>query len=320
VSSTSTALANSSFSAQLPALQLAWDSVSSGAFKKCPRFYELSIVQSWRSREDNVHLTFGILLHEARELYAKLRAKGFEHDDAVTWVVTRLMNETWDEQLDRPWQGSEQKNRYTLIMSVVWLLDKLEDDPLTTMLYDNGRPMVEVSFRFSFGQCALQTGEEYVLCGHLDRVAEYGPGGPVWINDTKTTKATLSEDSAKWFFMSFSPDNQVSLYTFASQIVLPRRAEGVLIDGVQVAQTFSRHARAPVTRTKSQIDEWLVGFRLMLVQAESYAEHGFWPMNEAACFNCAFRGVCSLPPAERPARLARDFVKRVWDPLRVRGE
>ena len=317
---TSTTHVNSSFSTQLPALQLAWDSTSSGAFKKCPRLYQYMIVEGWRSSTDNVHLTFGILLHEARELYAKLMARGESHDDAVVTVCTRLMNDTWDLVLDRPWQGSEQKNRYTLIMSVVWLLDKLEDDPLTTMLYDDGRPMVEVSFRFELGKRSASTGEQYIVCGHLDRVAEYGAGGPVWIDDTKTTRSTLTEDSAKWFFLGFSPDNQVSLYTYAAQIILPRRAEGVLIDGVQVASTFSRHARAPVTRTRAQLDEWRTGFDAMLEQAERYAIAQFWPMNEAACFGCTFRGVCSLPPAERAQRLARDFVKRIWDPLRVRGE
>ena len=307
---------NSSFSQKLPGFQLAWDSTSLGELKRCPRAYQLSLVEGWQSRAENVHLAFGILVHAGRELYYRRRALGESHDDAVLAVVNYLLETTWDHALSRPsFVGSEQKNRFTLLRTMVWYLDHWEHDPLTTLLDAQGRPMVELSFRFRLGEAQ---GEEVLLCGHLDRVGEIG--GQVWVNDLKTTKSSLDEGSSGYFFSGFSPDNQVSLYTFASQIVLARPAVGVMLDGAQVAQSFSRFARSPIVRTKSQLAEWLQGLQVMLGQAESYALRAFWPMNEKACYNCQFRHVCALPPAARAAALERDYVKRVWNPLVSRGE
>ena len=308
---------NSSFSQKLPSFQLAWDSTSLGELKRCPRAYQLAIVEGWRSQEENVHLMFGIALHEGREWYARRRAVGESHDMAVESVVDMILRKTWDNELSRPaFVGDEKKNRFTLIRALVWLLDHWENDPLETLLFDDGRPMVEVSFRFPWGESA--SGEQLLLCGHLDRVGEIN--GQTWIADTKTTYKSLDEGSSQYFFWQFSPDNQVSLYTFAGQVVLAKQCAGVLIDAVQIAVGFSRFVRAPITRTKAQIAEWLEGTRIAFRQAEEYALCAFWPMNEKACFSCAFRKVCSLPPAARQAELEKNYMRRVWDPLQIRGE
>jgi len=308
---------NNPFSVQLPALQLAWDSVSSGLFKECARKYELAIVQGWQSRERSIDLDFGIALHSARETYYRSRARGTSHDEGVENAVAYALRTTWDEQLGRPWQGDERKNRFTLVRTLIWLLDEWEDDTLTTLHDASGTPLVERSFRFGLGIHA-GTGEEFILAGHLDRVVDYA--GLTFVVDLKTTKSSLDEGSRAYFFAQFSPDNQVSLYTFASKIVLSRPAQGVIIDAAQVAVTFSRFARGNATRSASQLAEWHRGFVEMLRDAERYARDAFWPMNERACFRCAYRAVCSLPPAGRASALARDYVKRHWNPLDVRGE
>lgn len=314
-------MSESPFSPTLPSLQLAWDSVSSGTFKECPRRYKLAILDQWRSREENVDLAFGIWLHEGRETYHLARSRGLSHDDAVCASLDYVLRATWDTRLGRPWQGDERKNRFTLARTLVWYLDHWEQDPLTTLARSDGRPMVELSFRFGLGLHA-STGEEFVLCGHLDRVASYGvgAGAQVWVNDLKSTKSSLDEGSSGYFFGGFSPDNQISLYAYAASIVLEKPASGVMLDGAQVAQEFSRFARAPITRTRAQLDEWFEGFREMLERADTYAQRGDWPMNDRACFRCPFRRVCALPPGERAGALERDFVKREWNPLRVRGE
>lgn len=311
----------SSFSSKLPMLQTSWDSVSSGEAKKCWRRYQYAILDGWTTQEENVHLTFGILLHEARELYYRQRALGSDHEYALIATLQNVMTKTWDEKTNRPWAGEGAKNRFTLMRSIVWLLDELVDDPLVTLIDAQGRPMVEVSFRYGLDVSARETGEEYILCGHLDRVASYGADGPVWVNDTKTTKRSLAEESKQYFFFDFTPDNQVSLYSFASKVVLSLPAQGVIIDALQVAQTFTRLARAPVMRTNAQIDEWRRGFDTMLEDAERNALRDFWPMNEKSCYNCPFRRVCSVPPAEREGVLQRHYMKRpLWDPLQSRGE
>jgi hypothetical protein len=305
------------FSKKLPGLQLAWDSVSSGEFKRCPRAYQLGILQGWQSRERSVDLDFGIFLHEGREVYYRARAKGEGHEEGVISALSHVMLATWDLRADRPWQGDERKNRFTLARTLVWYLDHWEHDPLTTLTFSDGKPMVEMSFRLPLHLFSEGDGEQFILCGHLDRVGEYV--GQVWVNDLKSTKSSIDEGSVGYFFASFTPDNQISLYAFASQAILASAAKGIMLDAAQVAQGFSRFARAPISRTRSQLEEWYAGFRIMLRQAEHYARKQFWPMNEKACFRCQFRSACALPPLSREDFLRAHFTKREWDPLKVRG-
>lgn len=311
-------MTESPFSAKLPSLQLAWDSVSSGLAKECWRKYQLVMLDGWTSGERSVDLDFGIFLHEGREAYYIARENLGSHEAALEHAVRVVLTNSWDERSSRPWQGDERKNRFTLIRTLVWYLDEVgENDPLITLNRADGKPMVEFSFRFGLGITA-STDEEFVLCGHLDRVGDYS--GQWWINDLKSTKYALTEESRGHFFASFTPDNQISLYTYAGQIVLTQRAAGVMLDGAQVAQGFSRFARAPITRTQSQVDEWLSDFTELLEQADKHAQRAYWPMNDKSCFRCEFRRVCSLPPNARKSALEKNFAKRNWNPLQVRGE
>jgi hypothetical protein len=54
-------------------IQYAWDSTSLGWLKTCPRLYQYSMLEGWRSRGESVHLKFGQLYHSGLELYDKAR-------------------------------------------------------------------------------------------------------------------------------------------------------------------------------------------------------------------------------------------------------
>ena len=140
--------ANTAFSPQLPALQLAWDSTSLGVLKECPRKYELSIVRGWRSRAAAVDLEFGILIHSARERYYHAKARGEDHDTAQRKTLGWLLEATWNAELNRPWAGDQYKNRFTLARSFVWYTEQWgQNDPLEQVMLANGKPAVEVSFQ-----------------------------------------------------------------------------------------------------------------------------------------------------------------------------
>src|SRR5271156_3115727 len=140
---------NSAFSSQLPTLQIFWDSVSLGALKECPRYYELAIVRGWRSRAGAVDLEFGIFMHSARERYYHGLASGAGHDWAQLNTLDWLLEATWNAQLNRPWQGDQYKNRFTLARSFIWYTEQWgPNDPLEQVYLANGKPAVEVSFRF----------------------------------------------------------------------------------------------------------------------------------------------------------------------------
>ncbi len=317
---------NTAFSKEVPGLQIAWDSTSLGLFKACPRKYQLSMLDQWTPNDTATPLVFGIRYHSALETYDKLRSIGADHDEALRGAVRRAIQDCWETNKStgevKRWDPIDKKtgktdglrNPQTLVRALVWYLEQFKDDAAKTIILDNGKPAVELSFKMQIGVPALD-GQEYLLCGHLDRLVEFTD--QVYVMDRKTTKSTLSD----YYFAGFDPDNQMSLYTLASRVVLQRPAVGVILDACQLAVGFARFQRAILHRTPSQSDEWLEGTIKYLQQAERYAEDGYWPMNETACSmygGCQFRGVCKTPPETRHYILNSDFEKKVWDPLQVR--
>lgn len=289
-----------------------------GAFKTCPRKYYFSIVLGWATRKESVHLTFGRLYHAALERYDHEKFAGADHDQALDISLDWLLKATWNVELRRPWLSDDQyKNRFTLVRTVVWYLDQFRDDPLGTIKLANGKPAVELSFRFDTGFRAY-TGEPFLLCGHMDRLVKFNE--QIYVLDRKTTKATLTGD----FFAKFTPDNQFSTYTCAGKIVYNMPTAGLIVDGAQVAVTFSRFGREFVPRSEDFLEEWLSEWGNYWVKLlEGCAKSNVWPANDKSCGNyggCEFQGVCSKGPSMRNAWLAGQYVKRVWDPLQTRGD
>jgi len=314
-----------SFSQKLPGLQLAWDSTSLGALKTCPRYYYYNIVMGYVPRNESIHLKFGLVYHAALEQYDRSRAEGKGHDLSIRMAVRRALIDTWDVHLQRPWFSDDKnKNRYTLMRTIVWYLDQFKDDPLETVILANGKPAVELSFRLELGRKSGLTNEDMLLCGHLDRLARTDKEN-VWIVDHKTTKSTITPE----WFEHYSPDNQFTLYTYAGRIVYAQPIRGIIADVAQIAITFSRFQRGPVQRHESTLAEWRDDLEYWLTSAEYFAkraeegglnEHA-WPQNDKSCGNyggCPYRMICGKSPSVRKDWLDGKYVKRIWDPLRTR--
>lgn len=317
---------NSSFSKRLPGLQLGIDSTSLGTFKECPRKYYYSIVLGLQPRETSVHLTFGLALHRAREVYEHTRTNGADHEESLRIVIRDLLISTWDKDLGRPKVlDHKTKHRLGLVRSVVWYLDRFgKDDPIETVIKADGKPAVELSFRFDSGFASRATGEPIVFCGHLDRLGLLN--GVAVVPDIKTTSYAL--DSR--FFNSFTPGNQFSMYALAAKVVFAFPVEKIIVDGVRILADSTEFMRAPVERPTAVLEEWHEAqgkwLRMMEVCAVEGGEdlrEAAWPQNDKSCTmygGCPFQGVCGKSPAARPKWLKSEFRKRVWDPLQVRGE
>jgi len=139
--------------------------------------------------------------------------------------------------------------------------------------------------------------------------------------DRKTTGSTPSP----YYFNQFEPNNQMTLYSLASQIVMSSPVRGVIIDAAQIAEGFSRFTRGFTYRTQDQLDEWLTDLKFWFAKAEDYAAEGYWPMNDTACDKfggCRFREVCSKSPSVREQFLKSNFTKQEegerWNPLKPR--
>lgn len=320
-------------------IQFAWDSTSLGWLKTCPRLYQYSMIDGWRSRGNNVHLKFGGWYHSALEMYDRLRSAEIDHEEAVRRVVTWLMDQTWirepgtgpDVSTDiyiapsgKPWDsGHNLKTRETLIRSVIWYLDQFgPNDSCETVQLANGKPAVELSFRMEmdFGpkhapDFLSGNAQPYVLSGHLDRVVLFQ--GAYYVMDRKTSSTTIGS----YYFDQYDPDNQMSLYSMAARVIYNTPVRGVIIDAAQIAVGFSRFTRGFTFRTESQIEEWLGETKAWLQLAEGFAVAGHWPMNDKSCHQyggCVFRKVCSKSPEVRHKFLETDFEKRPWNPLEPR--
>lgn len=309
---------NSSFSTQQHLLQTAWDATSLELLKTCPRKYYLSIISGYTTSEENVHLTFGILYHQAQDLFERLLAEGNSRESATIKCTRYLLESTWNEKLSRPWDsGNPNKNRFTLVRSFVWYLDHYKDDAAKTLIFD-GRPAVELSFQYQTSKTSLD-GEPFLICGHMDKLAEIG--SQTFVFDHKTTKYNVL---AQEFFEFYSPDNQMSLYSFAGKIIYNTETRGCVIDAAQVMVGFTRFRRGFAQRTLNQINEWYLELtEFWLPLAETYARKQYWPMNDTACGRyggCQFRSICGKDPKARPEWLAAGFKTRAWDPLKVRGD
>jgi hypothetical protein len=294
-------------------VQWAWDSTSLGWLKECPRKYQYHMLEGYVGRGESIHLEFGILYHEALEAYEIYRFNGMEHEEALTHVVRDVLGATWRD--GAPWRAIKDlqpedkaslKNREFLVRTVVWYLEKFKDDPAQTMAHpETGKPMVELHFQFEIDP-------PYTLCGYLDRIVTFQD--QPFVMDRKTTTTTLGS----YYFEQYDPDNQMSLYTIASQIAFRTPVRGVIVDAAQIAVGFSRFVRSFIFKTPDQIDEWMKDLKIWLRQAELYAEADYWPQNDKSChkfWGCPFREICSKSPSVRDKFLESNFQRRAWNPL-----
>jgi len=309
-----------------PGVQFAWDSTSLGYFKECPRKYYYTMIEGWRGGGSSVHLEFGGLYHSGLELYDHRRAEGATHDRAQFDMVRWALAATWVGEavtehgevipahpLD--W-GHNLKNRFNLIRSLVWYTEQFRDDPAQTVILNNGKPAVELSFRFDAGDGIL-------LCGHLDRVVEWN--GSKFVMDRKTTTSTISS----YYFNNYTPDNQMTLYTLAGRVILNSPVRGVIIDAAQIAVGFTRFERGMVYRTDEQLEEWLSQTKTYIQTAQRMGSiavvdgkgEAAFPMNDKACHNyggCPFRDICGSDPRVRQTFLESNFRRDPWNPLKTR--
>lgn len=290
-------------------IQFAWDSVSLSSLKTCARKYYLEVVQGWQKKGGNTHLDFGINYHSALETYDKVKFSGHTHEEAVEAAVKFCLR---TQDTDQTHKDYNLKNRFTLTRAVVWYLDHFADDAAKTVILDNGKPAVELTFKLGLNQPVTGFDKEYIFCGHLDRLVEFGDD--YFVLDRKTTKGQLNEN----YFAQFNPNNQMTGYIFAGQVIAKKPVKGAIMDAAQLAVGFSRFARTITTRTQSQLNEWYEGSMNYIRLARQFAENKFWPMNETACDKfggCVFRDICKRDPSVRAMHLNSDFEKRIWNPL-----
>lgn len=304
---------NKSFTSE--GLQFAWDSTSITLAETCLRKYQYKMIEGWTSIGLSVHLRFGQHYATALEHYYKRTALGEDPEEALIGVVEEALVDTWDregeEDAGKPWDSMHNtKTRETLIRSIIWYIDHFgESDPAPVHILSNGQPAVEHTF-------TIPVDNDLIFSGHIDRLVDYH--GHPYVMDQKTTSQTISNH----FFSQFKPNVQMSMYTFAGQIVYDVPIKGVIIDAAQIAVGFTRFARDLTYRTEEELTEWYDTAMYHIEAARKATRENHFPMRAASCGNyggCEFRGICSKSPEFRKQFLESNFVKgERWDPLKTR--
>jgi CRISPR/Cas system-associated exonuclease Cas4 (RecB family) len=302
-------------------VQIAWDATSIELYQTCPRKYYYTMIRGVQPKRKSVHLIFGGIYASALEHFYKHRAKGDDIQTALRKVVHEAMIESWDHHLDEdgervPETGNAvvfedaKKTRPNLIRTLVWYIEQFaieSEDGMMTYHLQNGAPAVELSFTLDV--------EDFLLCGHLDRVVSMGDS--LYVMDQKTTGGTIGT----YYFDTFSPNTQMSLYSWAGQAILHSPVTGVIIDAAQIAVNWTRFERGITTRSKSQLEEWFQSAKHHIHAAQHSSRTDFWPMNTASCGNyggCPFRSLCSRSPQVRENYLKSDYITHNWDPIKRR--
>lgn len=288
-------------------VQVVWDSTSLTLWQTCPYKYYLTRYEGWAHKQKSVHLLFGGIYASALERYYKLVGTGTDPEAALRAVVRFALEESWDHEAGQPKEFLDnKKTRDALLRTIIWYFDEFADDQLETLTLPDGTLGVELTFKVPFTDNIL-----YV--GHLDRAVMF-EGNP-YIFDQKTTKSVITP----YYWGQFSPNNQVSAYSLAGQIVYKMPFRGMVIDAAQINVNSTVFERSPIPRSAASLDEWYTNTVRVIEGAQRDMEARFFPMNPASCGNyggCEFRKICALSPEFRERFLLESYAKHTpWDPL-----
>lgn len=301
-------------------IQFAIDSTSLALLQSCPYKYKMVIIDGWVPKGQSVHLTFGIHYHTAIQNYEIYKAAGDSHKVAMRRAIKQLLVDAKDFNPEPINKATRYKNRETLLALTIDYFDKFADDVAKTVILENGKPAVELSFRFELNWKPEGYDQPYLLCGHLDRVVEYNESN--FVLDHKTTTSTPTQH----FFEGFNPNIQMTIYTIAGKVVMDSPIKGVIIDAAQIMlEKPNTFQRGFTYRTPDILDEWLMDLRFWLQQAKTFSDADYWPMNNTSCGNyggCEFRDICSKSPGVRETFLKGSFEQlepsKRWNPLITR--
>lgn len=309
--------------------QIFWDSTSLDLAKTCAQKYNLTMRWGFKKKVESVDLIWGLLLHKGLEVFARCQAekRSFTHslNEALLFVI-----EEAGEREKKKWLPQERflqstspednkKNLYTLLRALIWYFNDHKNDALKTVILQDGKPAVELSFRFNL-PAKTASGITYVQCGHIDRLGTLGT--QTFIVDAKSTKGTIGTD----FFSKYHLSNQMSCYDVAGSVVWFEDLDGVIIDAVQVAVNFSRFDRGMTKRSEFRREQWIrdAVHKIKEIEqlVESYGDSLEWPMNDTACNyygGCPMKDACAaVSLSARKQILRTDFKQDIWNPSKSR--
>jgi len=277
-------------------IQKIWDTSSLSSFLSCPRLYNYTNLQGYRSKIYGMATGFGSAVHMGFEVLDAEKCKGATKDEAVVASIKAVLLE-YGEALSQ----AEDKARglTSVLRAIVWRAEEYWEDLFEIATMPNGEPCLEQRFEVPFGN-------GYRFSGRIDKIVQLDD--KLYLCDVKTTKSTLNSN----YFSNFMPNNQVFAYLWAAREVLGLDIVGFIVDAVQTGVHFTRFNRSVYNVPTELIKEWYEDALHTLDTSTNYFNKQYYPADFTACNNyggCRFKEVCSASPSRRNLFLDNDFEK-----------
>lgn len=300
----------------------------------CPRRFQYGYVEhlTSASNSSSVHTNFGKAAHLGLEILEAGLAAGAALDDALI------------EAIQRSWptlpivEGETKKTHDSLARLLIWYAEQFyaggqpvyrvvaNEQPFCITLIDlvrRGEITEELLEAAGLSGAYYPYLYRVALAGRLDSIVEGPSPDEFWIRERKTTGRYLD---AK-YFGQYSPDIQISLYSWISKILFPQwKPRGILLEVFQVGVTFCRIERREIKRYREQSQETLLsvlGVVREMAGAGVFDQEGpglSLPIRESGCnangMLCAYRRLCNAHPAERKGLKQTEYtIRQPWNPL-----
>ncbi len=277
--------------------QRIWDTSSLSTFLACPRLYNYTNLQGYKSQRYASATGFGSAVHEGFEVLDRAKFEGKSKDVAVREALVFVLKEFGE---DLKMSDDSARGLESTLRAIVWRAEEYWEDTFKVATMPNGEAALEQRFEVPFGN------GEHRFSGRIDKIVTLDDR--LYLVDFKTTKTALSA----YYFQGFMPNNQIFAYLWACRHVLKLPVDGFIIDGVQTGVNFTRFNRSVFNVTEELIEEWYVDTLFALRNADNFWKNNYYPADFTGCGNyggCRFREVCSAPQSRRDIFLKNDFVK-----------
>lgn len=286
-----------------PGIPSSWTPSYLHTLSVCPRRFYLEKLEGWHPK-GRVALRFGQEFHSGVEEYKRRIVSGQIHDDAVFDTIKSLYHRCF------PWdsEGDTARTLLTLVRAVLWFIDSEEHSTYAPLILADGKPALELDWELQLPRVSPD-GQPYILRSHFDEICQ-DSDDKIFIltKERKTTKMSLGSG----YYAQFKPDTQSASFSLAGKVVFSFRSLDILYEAIQTMVEGTRFGTHLVHYNDDELDEFVQDVCILISQAESYANAGYWPMNRASCDTrggCPFRDPCSHSPSSRHVILQSDFHK-----------
>lgn len=296
-----------------PMFPHAVDSTMLGAFRSCPRKFQLQYLHHWKPQTESVHLIAGGAFAKGLEV---ARQEFYEGDNAgiaeqaVAAGLEALVRAYGD--FDCPPDSAKSLERMCGAFEFYMQAYPLGQDGMEPVHFANGRRAIEFSFAEPLPCNHPETGDPILYTGRSDMIAAFAGG--VYIVDDKTTSSLGASWPRQWEMRS-----QFTGYTWAAHRVGLETA-GAIVRGVSILKTKYDTMQVITNRAPWEVDRWLEQTVRDISRMRQMWEEGYFDYNlDHSCAEyggCGFLQVCKSPNPQD--WLPMYFTQRVWDPLAKR--